>query len=144
MEGGAGWRSVVLWKHQAIKSLALTLKLLESIHLILTQSSLLKNIISHSLTFCLIRLRMKRLDPNLYLFLFVSFLIYFMFDNIWYINLQVILVGHSAGGLSLTDALHKFGSKKIQLAIYVSANMLKYGINIDEDVTDVRFNFLLN
>lgn len=54
------------------------------------------------------------------------------------------MVGHSAGGLSLTDALHKFGSKKIQLAIYVAANMLKYGINTDEDVADVRFNFLLN
>ncbi|KAJ0076256.1 hypothetical protein Patl1_34609 [Pistacia atlantica] len=49
---------------------------------------------------------------------------------------KVILVGHSAGGLSLTDVLHKFGSKKIQMAIYVAANMLKYGFNTDEDVKE--------
>ncbi|KAJ0076257.1 hypothetical protein Patl1_34608 [Pistacia atlantica] len=49
---------------------------------------------------------------------------------------KVILVGHSAGGLSLTDALHKFGSKKIQMAIYVAANMLKYGFITDEDVKE--------
>ncbi|KAJ0007418.1 hypothetical protein Pint_30194 [Pistacia integerrima] len=78
-------------------------------------------------------------DPNT-LFTFAEYnkpLIEFLF------NLpedeKVILVGHSAGGLSLTDALHKFGSKKIQMAIYVAANMLKYGFNTDEDVKEVSF-----
>ncbi|KAJ6885125.1 hypothetical protein NC652_031968 [Populus alba x Populus x berolinensis] len=37
---------------------------------------------------------------------------------------QVILVGHGAGGLSLTDALHRF-AKKNRMAIYVAASMLK-------------------
>ncbi|KAL9380179.1 hypothetical protein Peur_028661 [Populus x canadensis] len=41
-------------------------------------------------------------------------------------NEKVILVGHGAGGLSLTDAIHRF-AKKIRMAIYVAANMLKHG-----------------
>uniref|UniRef100_A0A2N9EUS0 AB hydrolase-1 domain-containing protein n=1 Tax=Fagus sylvatica TaxID=28930 RepID=A0A2N9EUS0_FAGSY len=41
-------------------------------------------------------------------------------------NEQVILVGHSAGGLSVTQATHKF-PKKIRLAVYVAATMLKLG-----------------
>ncbi|XP_028796168.1 methylesterase 17-like [Neltuma alba] len=47
-------------------------------------------------------------------------------------NEQVILVGHSAGGLSITQASHKF-PKKIRLAVYVAATMLKLGFWTDED-----------
>ncbi|XP_019184407.1 PREDICTED: methylesterase 17-like [Ipomoea nil] len=50
-------------------------------------------------------------------------------------NQQVILVGHSAGGLSVTDASHKF-PQKISLAIYVSATMLKTGFNSEQDIKD--------
>lgn len=50
-------------------------------------------------------------------------------------NEQVILVGHSAGGLSVTQATHKF-AKKILLAVYVAATMLKSGYLTDEDVKD--------
>ncbi|XP_043712755.1 methylesterase 17-like [Telopea speciosissima] len=46
---------------------------------------------------------------------------------------QVILVGHSAGGLSVTDAIHKVG-KKIHVAIYVGATMLRSGFSTDLDV----------
>jgi pimeloyl-ACP methyl ester carboxylesterase len=48
---------------------------------------------------------------------------------------KVILVGHSAGGLSLTDATHKFG-KKIRLAVYLAATMLKTGFCSEQDVKD--------
>ncbi|XP_061945717.1 methylesterase 17-like [Populus nigra] len=48
-------------------------------------------------------------------------------------NEKVILVGHGAGGLSLTDAIHRF-AKKIRMAIYVAANMLKHGA--DQDIKD--------
>ncbi|XP_065872362.1 methylesterase 17 [Euphorbia lathyris] len=48
-------------------------------------------------------------------------------------NRKVILVGHSAGGLSVTQASYKFG-KKIKLAIYVAATMLKLGFRTDEDI----------
>ncbi|KAJ6859548.1 hypothetical protein NC652_041737 [Populus alba x Populus x berolinensis] len=54
---------------------------------------------------------------------------------------KVILVGHSAGGLSLTDAIHRF-PKRIHLAIYVAANMLKHGFSSDQDFKDV-INFLI-
>ncbi|KAI9102216.1 hypothetical protein K1719_023726 [Acacia pycnantha] len=50
-------------------------------------------------------------------------------------NEQVILVGHSAGGLSITQASHKF-PKKIRLAVYVAATMLKLGVRTDEDLKD--------
>ncbi|KAA8543641.1 hypothetical protein F0562_021613 [Nyssa sinensis] len=50
-------------------------------------------------------------------------------------NEKVILVGHSAGGLSVTDASHKF-SNKIQVAIYVAATMLKHGFVTDQDIKD--------
>ncbi|KAK7301045.1 hypothetical protein RJT34_11901 [Clitoria ternatea] len=50
-------------------------------------------------------------------------------------NEQVILVGHSAGGLSVTQACHKF-AKKIHLAVYVAATMLKLGYLTDEDLKD--------
>ncbi|OMO83000.1 hypothetical protein CCACVL1_11615 [Corchorus capsularis] len=48
---------------------------------------------------------------------------------------KVILVGHSAGGLSLTYAIHRF-AKKIHMAIYVAANMLKYGFVTPQDYKD--------
>ncbi|XP_050209624.1 methylesterase 17 [Mercurialis annua] len=46
---------------------------------------------------------------------------------------QVILVGHSAGGLSVTHATHKF-SNKIKLAVYLAATMLKSGFCTDQDI----------
>lgn len=55
---------------------------------------------------------------------------------------QVILVGHSAGGLSVTAATHKF-AKKISVAIYVAATMLQQGYMTPQDLTDVSF-FLFN
>ncbi|CAA0811006.1 Methylesterase 17 [Striga hermonthica] len=51
-------------------------------------------------------------------------------------NHQVILVGHSAGGLSLTQAIHKFGPNKIKLAIFVAATMLKSGFLTPQDFQD--------
>ncbi|KAK9128184.1 hypothetical protein Syun_016981 [Stephania yunnanensis] len=48
---------------------------------------------------------------------------------------KVILVGHSAGGLSVTDATLKFG-KKIRLAIYVAATMLRSGFRTPQDASD--------
>ncbi|KAK9077986.1 hypothetical protein SSX86_002043 [Deinandra increscens subsp. villosa] len=48
---------------------------------------------------------------------------------------KVILVGHSAGGLSVTDATRKF-PKKISLAVYIAATMLKYGFLTQQDVKD--------
>ncbi|PRQ59660.1 putative carboxylesterase [Rosa chinensis] len=48
---------------------------------------------------------------------------------------QVVLVGHSAGGLSVTLATLKF-PKKIRLAVYVAATMLKHGFTSEEDVKD--------
>lgn len=59
-------------------------------------------------------------------------------DVIWL--LQVILVGHSAGGLSITQACHKFANK-IRLAVYVAATMLKFGFLTDQDLKDVRESF---
>ncbi|CAH8260053.1 unnamed protein product [Arabidopsis lyrata] len=46
---------------------------------------------------------------------------------------QVILVGHSAGGLSVTSAIQRF-PKKICLAVFIGASMLKYGLQTDEDM----------
>ncbi|KAG7581001.1 Alpha/beta hydrolase fold-1 [Arabidopsis suecica] len=48
---------------------------------------------------------------------------------------QVILVGHSAGGLSVTSAIQRF-PKKICLAVFIGASMLKYGLQTDEDMKD--------
>jgi pimeloyl-ACP methyl ester carboxylesterase len=45
-------------------------------------------------------------------------------------------VGHSAGGLSITEACHKFPDK-VSLAVYVTATMLKFGYSTDEDLKDV-------
>ena len=50
--------------------------------------------------------------------------------------MQVILVGHSAGGLNVTDATYKF-PKKVSLAVYVAATMLKKGMLNEQDVKDV-------
>ncbi|KAI6676042.1 hypothetical protein NL676_036838 [Syzygium grande] len=50
-------------------------------------------------------------------------------------NEQVILVGHSAGGLSVTQASGKFPGK-IKVAVYVAATMLKYGFHTEQDVKD--------
>ncbi|KAM1694957.1 hypothetical protein ACFX15_028541 [Malus domestica] len=52
-------------------------------------------------------------------------------------NERVILVGHSAGGMSLTDAIHRFASK-IHMAIYVAATMLEHGFSTHQDIIDVR------
>lgn len=54
---------------------------------------------------------------------------------------QVILVGHSAGGLNVTDATYKFPNK-ISLVVYLAATMLKSGFLTEEDVKDVSFLFL--
>ncbi|KAL5758980.1 hypothetical protein ACOSP7_021591 [Xanthoceras sorbifolium] len=51
-------------------------------------------------------------------------------------NHKVILVGHSAGGLSVTDCIHRFGTKKIHMAFYVAAIMLKNGFVTEEDFND--------
>ncbi|KAJ0263762.1 Methylesterase 17 [Hirschfeldia incana] len=48
---------------------------------------------------------------------------------------QVILVGHSAGGLSVTSSIHKF-PKKISLAVYIAATMLRLGFQTDKDLKD--------
>lgn len=45
-------------------------------------------------------------------------------------------MGHSAGGLNITQACHKF-SNKIRLAVYVAATMLKLGFLTDQDLKDV-------
>lgn len=50
---------------------------------------------------------------------------------------QVILVGHSAGGLSLSDAIHRYGKKKIKLAIFIAATMLKSGYLTNQDLKHV-------
>ncbi|CAI0552255.1 unnamed protein product [Linum tenue] len=50
-------------------------------------------------------------------------------------NEQVVVVGHSAGGLSVTEASHKFPSK-IRVAVYLAATMLKLGFCTDRDVLD--------
>ena len=55
--------------------------------------------------------------------------------------LQVILVGHSAGGLSVTQATLKFPNK-ISVAVYVAGTMLKNGLLTEQDVKDVSFNLL--
>ncbi|CAO2816061.1 unnamed protein product [Amaranthus hypochondriacus] len=48
---------------------------------------------------------------------------------------KVILVGHSAGGISVTDAIHKF-PEKIQAAVYIAATMLKLGFHSDQHLKD--------
>ncbi|KAK4790219.1 hypothetical protein SAY86_017523 [Trapa natans] len=48
---------------------------------------------------------------------------------------QVILVGHSAGGLSMTQAMREFAGK-IRAAVFVTATMLRSGFCTDQDVKD--------
>ncbi|XP_010931511.1 methylesterase 17 [Elaeis guineensis] len=48
---------------------------------------------------------------------------------------KVILVGHSAGGLCVTHAMHAF-SDKIKLAIFLAATMLPSGFLSEEDILD--------
>ncbi|KAK4784137.1 hypothetical protein SAY86_018505 [Trapa natans] len=50
-------------------------------------------------------------------------------------NERVILVGHSAGGLSLTQAMRGFAGK-IRVAVFVAATMLRLGFYTDQDVKD--------
>ncbi|KAH9702964.1 methylesterase 17 [Citrus sinensis] len=57
-------------------------------------------------------------------------------------NEKVILVGHSAGGLSITQASHKFGNK-IRLAVYLAATMLKLGFCTDEDVKILLYEIMI-
>ena len=49
---------------------------------------------------------------------------------------QIILVGHSAGGLSVTHAMHLF-SDRIKLAIFIAATMLPFGYETERDIKDV-------
>ncbi|KAJ0964670.1 hypothetical protein J5N97_025808 [Dioscorea zingiberensis] len=51
-------------------------------------------------------------------------------------NHKVVLVGHSAGGLSLTQALHEFADK-ISVVIFLAAAMLPFGFLTEEDMNDV-------
>ncbi|EOY34713.1 hypothetical protein QUC31_018301 [Theobroma cacao] len=111
MEPGAGTKSGVHWKHQTTRLPVLTLKLRLSIHPTPTPSLLSKSIINRLLTSCPTYRRMKSL--------------------IW----QVILVGHSAGGLSLMYAIHRLANK-IHMAIYVAAHMLRHGFVSDQDYKD--------
>ncbi|XP_008788157.2 methylesterase 17 [Phoenix dactylifera] len=48
---------------------------------------------------------------------------------------KVILVGHSAGGLCVTHAMHEF-SDKIKLSIFIAATMLPSGFCSEEDAID--------
>lgn len=50
------------------------------------------------------------------------------------------MVGHSAGGLSVTDATHKF-PKKVRMAVYIGATMLRNGFVTEQDVKDVSYYF---
>ncbi|KAF9600080.1 hypothetical protein IFM89_002553 [Coptis chinensis] len=50
-------------------------------------------------------------------------------------NERIILVGHSAGGISLTHMIHKF-PKKIHTAVFVAATMLRNGFLTDSDCKD--------
>ncbi|XP_062183234.1 methylesterase 17-like [Phragmites australis] len=48
---------------------------------------------------------------------------------------KVILVGHSAGGLSMTHAMHLFRDK-IKQAIFIAATMLPFGYQTEQDIKD--------
>ncbi|GMH16692.1 hypothetical protein Nepgr_018533, partial [Nepenthes gracilis] len=48
---------------------------------------------------------------------------------------KVILDGHSAGGLSVTEATYWFPDK-IHAAVYVAATMLQHGFSTPQDVID--------
>ncbi|KAF0916556.1 hypothetical protein E2562_007631, partial [Oryza meyeriana var. granulata] len=48
---------------------------------------------------------------------------------------KVILVGHSAGGLTVTHAMHLFGDR-IKQAIFIAATMLPFGYQTEQDIKD--------
>ncbi|KAF2909200.1 methylesterase 17 isoform X2 [Oryza sativa Japonica Group] len=48
---------------------------------------------------------------------------------------QVILIGHSAGGLSVVHAMHLFGDR-IKQAIFIAATMLQFGYQTEQDIKD--------
>lgn len=48
---------------------------------------------------------------------------------------KVILVGHSAGGVCVTDAMYKC-PEKIQFVVYLAAPMLKHGFVTEQDFKD--------
>ncbi|XP_052139267.1 methylesterase 17-like [Oryza glaberrima] len=48
---------------------------------------------------------------------------------------KVILVGHSAGGLSVVHAMHLFGDR-IKQAIFIAATMLQFGYQTEQDIKD--------
>lgn len=48
---------------------------------------------------------------------------------------NVVLVGHSAGGLSLTHVMHEF-PEKIEVAIFIAASMLPFGFLSQEEIKD--------
>nr|TKW07536.1 hypothetical protein SEVIR_7G313600v2 [Setaria viridis] len=48
---------------------------------------------------------------------------------------KVILVGHSAGGLSVTHAMHLF-TDKIKQGIFIAADMLPFGFQTEQDTKD--------
>ncbi|GKD78705.1 methylesterase 17-like protein [Tanacetum coccineum] len=58
-----------------------------------------------------------------------------------HVNPHVILVGHSAGGLSVTQATLKFPNK-ISVAVYVAGTMLKNGLLTEQDIKDVSLNLV--
>ncbi|GLJ28275.1 hypothetical protein SUGI_0555700 [Cryptomeria japonica] len=47
---------------------------------------------------------------------------------------KVVLVGHTAGGLSLSHAIHVFGYK-IAVAVYIAATILTSGFCSEQDVS---------
>ncbi|KAF2909201.1 methylesterase 17 isoform X1 [Oryza sativa Japonica Group] len=48
---------------------------------------------------------------------------------------KVILIGHSAGGLSVVHAMHLFGDR-IKQAIFIAATMLQFGYQTEQDIKD--------
>ncbi|KAL2925984.1 Methylesterase 17 [Bienertia sinuspersici] len=54
---------------------------------------------------------------------------------------KVILVGHSAGGQNLTDAIYNF-PEKVQVAVFVAAKMLRNGSQTEQDINEAS-GFLL-
>lgn len=139
MEPGAGTSYAVLWKHQATKWHALILKVVASIQLMPTLSPLSRITISLSPISCITCQIMKRWVNSLIDFVIKMGFLHFQLMGILVFQFQVILVGHSAGGLNMTDAIHRFGCNKIRMAIYIAANMLKRGFITDQDYNDVSF-----
>ena len=51
-------------------------------------------------------------------------------------------MGHSAGGLNVTDATYKFANK-IDVAVYVAATMVEHGFATEQDIIDVTTTHFL-